>query len=288
MTSERWKMVGVCMGVLGSDEVIIVYDRTPLESTNYTRQTKVDVLWSTMTTKIPRSAEIDILRVTAILMMMVYHLAYDLHVFYGWGIDVQNFGWMLLQRSTACLFLLLTGLCFVISWQRSTSMKKYIKRGIAILCYGLVVSIATYLADPDTFVRFGILHLIGLSTVLLPLFVRFGRWNAVIGLIVIMLSSFLLRQSVDTSLLLLLGFMPAGFQSVDYFPLLPWFGVILTGSALGTVFTRNPERYRWLRPIDQQSNAGLRLIQTVSSHSLIIYMVHQPVFLVILKRIMPS
>jgi uncharacterized membrane protein len=235
-----------------------------------------------MKREIPRLAEIDILRVTAILMMMVYHLAYDLQIYYGWGIDVFGLGWTIVERSTACLFLLLTGLCFVISWQRSTSMKKYIKRGITILCYGLVVSIATYVADPDTFVRFGILHLIGLSTVLLPFFARFGRWNAVIGVIVIMLSDILLRQTVDTSILLPLGFMPAGFQSVDYFPLLPWFGVILIGTALGTVFTRNPERYRWLRPIDQHSNAGLRLIQTISSHSLIIYMVHQPVFLCIL------
>ena len=265
-----------------------VYDRTPTKSIGCTRQTKVDVLWSTMTTKIPRSAEIDILRVTAILMMMVYHLAYDLRVFYGWGIDVYGLGWTMLERSTACLFLLLTGLCFVTSWQRSASMKKYIKRGITILCYGLVVSVATYVLDPDTFVRFGILHLIGLSTVLLPLFVRFGRWNAVIGVIVMMLSHFLLRQTVDTSFLLPLGFMPNGFQSVDYFPLLPWFGVILIGTALGTVFMRNPERYRWLRPIDQQSNVGLRLIQTISSHSLIIYVVHQPVFLIILKMINPS
>lgn len=276
-------MEGACIGVCGGcDEMYVVYDRTPTKSIRCTRQTKVDVLWSTMTTKIPRSAEIDILRVTAILMMMVYHLAYDLQIYYGWGIDVFGLQWTILERSTACLFLLLTGVCFVISWQRSTSMKKYFKRGITILCYGLVVSIATYVIDPDTFVRFGILHLIGLSTVLLPLFVRFGRWNAVIGVIVIMLSDILLRQTVDTSVLLPLGFMPAGFQSVDYFPLLPWFGVILIGTAIGAVFTRNPERYRWLRPIDQQSNAGLRFIQTISSHSLIIYMVHQPVFLCIL------
>lgn len=236
-----------------------------------------------MKKEIPRSAEIDILRCAAILMMMAYHLAYDLQVFYGWGIvNIFGLGWTTLERVTASLFLSLTGLCFMISWQRSTSTIKYLRRGVKILCYGFVVSIATYIVDPDSFVRFGILHLIGVATIILPLFIRFGRLNLLIGIGVIMMSLLIPSMMTETSMLLPLGLRPFGFQSVDYFPFIPWFGVILIGVSMGHIVVRSPERYTFISPINKDSALPLRILRTISAHSLEIYMVHQPVLLGIL------
>jgi uncharacterized membrane protein len=65
------------------------------------------------------------------------------------------------------------------------------------------------------------------------------------------------------------------FSSFDYFPLLPWFGVFLGGAALG----------KWLYAdrkslIKRQLPAGI--INLAGRRTLLIYIVHQPIFLGIL------
>lgn len=234
---------------------------------------------------IPRSIEIDFLRSLAIVIMILYHAAYDLHVYRGWGIDVFGLRWTILARSSACTFLIIVGLCFVISWERNPSWIKVIRRTGKILAYACIVSLATYIADPESFVRFGILHLIGASALLLPLFVRLGAWNALLGVLTISFGVYLEPLISGLGIIQLpLGFPPPSFTSVDYFPFIPWFGVILIGMSLGWIYVRSPERYTVLRASEEtvQQSIVLRSVRAVSSHSLVIYMVHQPVILAIL------
>jgi len=93
-----------------------------------------------------RYPELDLLRTLAVVMMIVYHAAYDLETLYGWPIDVHGGGWWLLARATLTLFLLLVGVSFAISWDRSGKRyRKYLRRGLGILACGLLVSFVTYL-----------------------------------------------------------------------------------------------------------------------------------------------
>ena len=62
---------------------------------------------------------VDLLRTLTIILMIVYHAAYDLETFYGWSIGVHEGWWKLLARIACSLFLLLVGLSFVLSWKRS-------------------------------------------------------------------------------------------------------------------------------------------------------------------------
>ena len=226
----------------------------------------------------PRSGEIDILRVIAIILMTVYHAAYDLAFFYGWNIPVNEGAWKLLEQGTAALFLLLVGISFTISWTRTPRYSKYVLRGARIFCYGLVVTAATYVFDAETYVRFGILHLVGVSMLLLPLFTRLKNWNALLGIAVVLLAYAVHGTTDGTALLLPLGKMPPGFMSVDYFPLVPWFGVILIGVALGHLYKENQATLTFI-PTD---NPFMRGITAISRRSLAIYMIHQPVLLAVL------
>jgi uncharacterized membrane protein len=228
-----------------------------------------------------RSVEIDLLRVAAIGMMMVYHLAFDLEFYYGFPIDVTSGGWWFLEKVTANLFLLLVGISFVLSWSRTPSWKKYLRRGATIFCYGLVVSIATYIFDPHTFVRFGILHCIGVSMMLLPLFARLKWWNLILGMIIIALGAYVEHQTVDTLWHLPIGLKPIDFVSVDYFPLAPSFGFILIGTLLGHLFLK----YRHLLHEIDPNTKPARAISAISQRSLLIYMVHQPLILLVLHSI---
>lgn len=222
---------------------------------------------------------IDYLRVLAILVMIAYHLAYDLSAFYGFQINVYSGPWKLLEQACAGLFLILVGWSFLLSWKRTPLWQKYLKRGIAILGYGIIVSIATLLFDPTTYVRFGILHLIGVSVMMLPLFTKLRGWVLVLAFNIIALGSQIPYGTAVSPLLLPIGFTVPGFQSVDYFPLLPWFGMILFGLAIGNT---HPQRNAPSRP----SGRILKVIAAVSKHSLLIYMLHQPILLLVLRMVL--
>ena len=226
-----------------------------------------------MTVNNVRYIELDLLRTLAVILMIIYHLVYDLESFYGWNLGIfENPGWIGLRVSIAALFLLLVGISFSISWSRTPSYWKYIKRGLGVFACGMLVSIVTYLYEPEMYVRFGILHMIGVSILLLPFFARLGVWNGIIGL------GFGLGiglGTVSTSLLLPLGWMPTNFMSIDYFPLIPWFGIVLIGYAIGLqVYIKNTP------PL--LLTTSYSLLTWPGRHALIIYLLHQPILLGIL------
>lgn len=231
-----------------------------------------------MSTEHRRYPELDALRGIAVLLMIAYHLAFDLSFFYG--IDIPLFPNEILARSIAAVFLLLIGICYVISVQRTAPgdrWKKSWKRALLVLAGAAVVSGATWIFDPASFVRFGILHLIGVSALLQPLPCRLRRWNILLGASVL-LTLLVLPQS-GSAWLLPFGFMPSGFFSVDYYPLLPWFGVILLGMGIGDVLYV-PKQAAILHRLSALKYPSWLL--WIGRRALVLYVVHQPIILLVL------
>ena len=110
----------------------------------------------------------------------------------------------------------------------------------------LGITIVTYIFIGKGFIVFGVLHLIGLSLLLAYPFLRLERANFLIGLLFILLGVYFQTISVGFPWLLWLGLVPQDFYSVDYFPVFPWFGVILMGMGLGD----------WLYPSYRRRIAG--------------------------------
>lgn len=99
---------------------------------------------------------------------------------------------------------------------------------------GVVITFASWLLFPAEVVVFGILHLIGCATILAISFVvlkTLAKITFVFGLMVIAISP-LISYVWGPAFLIPLGIMPVGFASLDYDPLIPWFGVLLVGVAL--------------------------------------------------------
>lgn len=229
-----------------------------------------------------RSALLDALRGVAILGMITYHIAFDLSLFWGSDIDVEHGAWWFLARATAITFLLVSGMAVAFSEEQSLSLSlkdrwsKRIQRSLLIALCALLVSFATYLLDSETYVRFGILHLLAVSRLILPLTLRLKRWNILLGALIIALFH-TVPFVRDTSLLLPFGIVPPAFATVDYFPIVPWIGVLLMG--MGSV------QLKFIRDffIHQRSQT---LLTAVGRRSLLIYLIHQPIILLTLRLIL--
>jgi len=228
-----------------------------------------------------RYPEIDLLRTVAILCMVIFHGAYDLAVFHDRSIDVFGPAWTVFARLTAGLFLVLAGISFAVSASRKKTARELWKRQLrrfgTIGCAALAISIGTYLFDPDTYVRFGILHLIALSMLLLPIVRPLKGWSIIPG--VLMLCFGLGTRSTDIlqPLSMIVGFPPTAFASVDYFPLLPWFGTVLIGFGIGHLFYVRSTAWRENLPDEAPS-----MLTWPGRHSLLLYIIHQPILLLLL------
>ena len=232
-----------------------------------------------------RFPELDAARGIAILMMVTFHTIFDLNFFRIAPVDVSTGFWFVFARATASLFLLVVGISLVVSHARARERlsglprtMKFLKRGAGIFALGLLVTLATWLYLREGFIIFGILHLIGVSVMLSVLFFRFGKYNILLGLLCIA-GGFFIGSLQGPFWLLPLGVMPASFTSVDYTPLIPWFGAVLIGMGAGEfLYSGGIRRFtlpRMPAPI-------VTPLSVLGRYSLIIYLAHQPVIILAL------
>jgi uncharacterized membrane protein len=157
-----------------------------------------------------------------------------------------------------------------------------------VLAAALLVSLVTLLAlGADDAVRFGILHLIATALlVVLPLTVRLGAWNGVLGAGAVAVGLVLKETGGDVpATALLLGFDPGDSPGVDWYPLLPWIGASLVGVAIGALLYPDGERGPWLRRL-VRAPRGTVLAGAPGRHPLAIYLLHQPVLIALTATIL--
>lgn len=227
-----------------------------------------------------RRWEIDCLRGAAVGLMLVSNFLFDLVFFVG-NDQLQSSVLDWFARGVAGFFIVLAGLSLTLSQARPDSryvgFAKIFRRGMGLIGLGLVVTLATWYAAGDEMVIFGVLHLIGAGLILAYPFLRYPLISLAFGILIIALSLWTSQVRLDTPWLLWLGLQPDDFSSVDYAPLIPWFGPLLVGVFLGHTLYPGGER-RWLVP-DLSQRWPVRVLTWGGRHSLLIYFVHQPVFL---------
>lgn len=229
--------------------------------------------------------EIDAFRGVAIVMMVLYHLLFDLQHFGGYDIRVRSGFWNTFADATAFLFVFLVGVSLSVSYGRALASRtgghfrgfpKFLRRGAQIFGYGLLITVVTWFIDSQQYIRFGILHLIGLSIILAYPLLRYRVLNAAGGL-GLMVAGFYLQEhhhAFGYPWLYWVGFIPQTPIVFDYRPLLPWFGAVLLGIAVGNWLY--PKARRMFVIPDLSKVAGISLLALLGRNSLGIYLVHQP------------
>jgi uncharacterized membrane protein len=231
--------------------------------------------------------EIDLLRGIAVILMICFHVLYDLRHF-----SIINMGFfssymIYLAIFIASIFTVLVGISLTISYskaQQKLSKKeiwlKFIRRGVTVFLLGMIITVLSWIYIPKQFIIFGILHCIGISIILSIPFLRNKIINLIIGFLLIITGLFLKEFNFDFNWLIPLGFTPYNFATVDYFPLLPWFGVILIGIAVGNLIYPNAKRRYHIS--DLSDNLITKSLCFIGRNSLIIYFLHQPIILSII------
>ncbi|MBR9682577.1 MAG: DUF1624 domain-containing protein [Candidatus Aenigmarchaeota archaeon] len=222
--------------------------------------------------------EIDSLRGIAIVAMVISNFVTDLLFFDLYKPGLLAGFWNLFAYATATTFILLVGISMTLSYSRTKNgaWMKYIKRGLMIFSLGVLITLVTYMFMGPGYILFGVLHLIGLSVILSVPFLKLRNLNLWIGSALIFLGILMKTFTVDFPWLLWLGFIPKGFASVDYFPILPWFGVVLIGIYLGNMFYPKGKR---LFKLNERKDSIIKLLSYLGRNSLLIYLIHQPILI---------
>ena len=221
-----------------------------------------------------RYYEVDAVRGTALLLMVLYHILFCLFFF---GIITWFDPQVISGAAGAAVFIFIAGISLILANRRPAAV---VKRGLQLLICALLITAVTWIVYPQGFVIFGILHLIGCGTILsIPFLSGKVQWfiPAALGFVIILLSVFL-AGAKGSLLLLPFGLPYAGFTSIDYEPLIPWFGVLLLGVAAGKVLYPAGKRGRLLSRLPEMPQV-LRPVCFVGRHTLLIYMIHIPVII---------
>lgn len=231
--------------------------------------------------------EIDTVRGIAVVLMIFYHFVFDLAYFHVYSGEMYRGPWQIFARSIGTTFIVVMGISLTLRYhqltpklERGQLFRTYLVRGATLIGWGMVVTIVTYVLLGRGFVLFGILHLLGLSTILAFPFLR-SRWASLVGGLLVVGAGFYVNRLVSAEpWLIWLGVQELGRFMVDWYPILPWFGFALLGVFLG--FSLWPGGRRRFGLPDLSQVAPVRGLTFLGRHSLLIYLIHQPILLGIL------
>lgn len=226
---------------------------------------------------------LDYARAIALIAMASYHFMWDLADFGYLEPDFPSSGWpRIYARTIASTFLFLAGFSFVLAHGSGIRWRSFWKRWFILIGAAALVSVATYFAIPRGFVYFGILHAIAAASLFGLVFLRVPWPLTLIVAAATFVAPLYLRSDIfNDPWLWWVGLSTAPRVSFDYVPLLPWLAPFLTGMGLARI----PALMGWLRQYASGEKSHKwpgRTLSFLGRHSLVFYLVHQPVLISIL------
>ena len=233
---------------------------------------------NSVATEKPRFQLVDTLRGVAIIMMFSFHFSFDLNYFGFIQTDFyhQSF-WLNYRILIVSTFLSVMGISLYLAHHKGLQRQHYLRRLAILLACAALVSLGSYLVFPQSMIFFGILHFIALASILGLPFVRLYWSNLLLGIAIIVIGSQVQHPFFDQAPWQWIGLMTHKPITEDYVPLFPWFGVVL----LGIFFARWAYTDGHFPPLSQWRSRlpTIRGLRFAGRHSLLIYMVHQPLFI---------
>lgn len=218
---------------------------------------------------------LDLARGIAILAMIAFHFCFDLSY---WQLASFNmlgdWRWIWSRNLIVTAFLAIMGISLVLGHDHSAH--RFWRRLALLGAAALAISLISWLMFGERFIYFGVLHFALVASVLGRglLFLPRRPWLwGLAGLLCLLAGLAPGFAAMEPRWLNWLGLAAVKPATEDYVPLLPWFGVVLWGMVAGA----------WLAA---RSGAGIRpsslpgrLLVWLGRHSLLIYLLHQPLLM---------
>jgi len=233
--------------------------------------------------------------------MITFHALYLLNYF-----DIHNTGvpgiyygfwWWINRLMIIGPFTFLAGVSVTITYSRGKRMSElmlgglkikisaFVLRGLKIFGWGMVITLLTWIIAQDEYVRFGILHFFGIAFILAPFFLRFRYINLILGIALMVIKTYVIQHSIFAPTPWLLWLMPYPLRSLDYWPLMSWFGLFLVGMFFGKILYPQGKR---LFNIHEFSNPVISALTLPGRHPLVIYLTQWPALIGILLLLFPA
>lgn len=227
---------------------------------------------------------LDTLKGILLIAMASYHTMWDLADAGYLDAAFPSTGWpRLYARAIASSFLFISGFSLVLAHGHGIRWKSFGKRLAVIAAAAALVTVASYFVIPQGLIFFGILHEIAVASLFGLLFLRLA-WPITVfaAAIIIAVPNYVSPSDMfSPPWLWWVGLSAHTHNSFDYVPVLPWLGAFLLGVAFGKIGTIQDslrQNARGIRP----SKSWTAPIAFLGRHSLVFYLVHQPVLISIL------
>ena len=221
-----------------------------------------------------RKPWLDCARGIAVIAMVIYHFTWDLS-FFGiieTKVNTSAF-WRGLARFIAGSFLFLSGISLYFAHKNGIRWTHFLRRFGIIAGAAALVTLVTWYQFPDSYIFFGILHCIAVSSVIGLIFVRVHYAFAfIVALVTFALPFVFTNTFFDVPILAFIGLRTLPIRTNDFVPLLPWIASFLTGIGLAQIAHRFD--FKSLFNVPRLLTKPLSFL---GRYSLIIYLIHQPI-----------
>lgn len=228
----------------------------------------------------PRWQSLDIVRGWAVIAMIGFHLTWDLAHF---GYIAENIAWAppfkAFGHTIASSFLFIAGISLTLAHDPKIHWRAYLRHLTRIAAAAALVSIGTYVAFPSAYVFFGILHCIAAASVIaLGLLISPWPLSLIAALFFLLLPFFFSSPLFNADLWQWLGLSTREPMTQDWRPLFPWAAPLFLGVGAAKYFIK--------AKTDKTETGGP--IAFLGRHSLLIYLLHQPLLFAVFSNLGPT
>ncbi|MGB0781929.1 MAG: heparan-alpha-glucosaminide N-acetyltransferase [Marinomonas sp.] len=212
-----------------------------------------------------RSLFLDVYRGSAVLLMMIFHFCWDLRNFGFMSFSIYDPFWVSFRSVILTLFLTAIGWSTYLVLNKAKS-PSFWKRDIKLFVSAGVISLATYLAVPDQWIYFGILHFIFIASLMIRPFCKWPISSALIGAVIVLIYHFTTWLSFPNAFSTITQYISLPQRTLDIVFPFPWIGVVLMGPLLGYL--------NWHKfPVP--NFFGTHVLAFMGRYALPIYLLHQ-------------
>lgn len=208
---------------------------------------------------------LDSYRGLAVVLMIIFHFCWNLRDFGFIAFDEHDAFWVNFRALIVFMFVSAVGWSSYVACQNHQPWRRFAKNQAKVALAASLISLGSYLALPEQWVFFGILHFIfAAGWIVRPLSVH-PIISATLGIALITISYCYQIDSISSHRWFIHTFS-APSATLDYVNPLPWLGVALIGPIFG---------YCQAHKVRLTQNIVVNTLTFLGRHALLAYLLHQ-------------